>query len=226
MTDDIEARRARALEGVARLADDRAEQLVADRLRNLLDRPGTWLAAPDLPMTAILGIGPESAATTPDPVTRAVDPPVPVIAKRPGRPRLRWALGVGGIIAGAAAAAVLAVAVLVPDQETTEFRLRAAAPGDRATATVAAVSMDAGWHLTVYIDGLPPAPPGTYYQGWLISNGIPVPMGTFHLREAGAVEWWSGVRLTEKSTVLVTRQRLGGTQEPDVILLTGVIPPF
>ena len=73
--------------------------------------------------------------------------------------------------------------------------------------------------------GLPPAPPGTYYQAWVKGDGGLVTIGTFHMQGGDdTVELWSGVPLDEYPTITVTLQDEGGGQESSGrVVLTGVI---
>jgi Anti-sigma-K factor rskA, C-terminal len=114
------------------------------------------------------------------------------------------------------------IVVTRPATETARFSLAGAGKYPRAEAGVSAAEQPAGWHLTMSVRGLPPAPAGSYYEAWLADGGSLVPLGTFHLRAAGNVELWSGVDLPAGAAVTVTIQRLGNLQPQDVVL-TGVV---
>lgn len=156
----------------------------------------------------------------------------PASAAAPQRPRRsvhhRWWLA-----AAATLIAVLAVGVVVllPDRdggddvalaiEGTEL-----APGARADATVDVLS--AGVAIRLDVSGLAPAPPGTYYQGWVRSEaGEMVSIGTFHLRGGdGRVTLWSGVPIDDYPTLTVTLQREGeGTGSSGEVVLRGALRP-
>ena len=73
--------------------------------------------------------------------------------------------------------------------------------------------------------GLPPAEPGTYYQGWVKGDEGLVTVGTFHLRGGDdTIDLWSGVPLDRYPTLTVTLQEEGGGQESSgVVVLSGPV---
>ena len=83
----------------------------------------------------------------------------------------------------------------------TELAPTASASGD-------VVDRGAGYAIRLDMVGLPPAPEGSYYEGWLrADDGEMVSVGTFHMRGGdGSVVLWSGVRVAEYSTLIVTEQ--------------------
>jgi len=79
------------------------------------------------------------------------------------------------------------------------------APGASAEATVRATPT--GVAVTLRVDGLAPAPPGSYYQVWVSGPAGSVPIGTFHLRGGAAdepIELWSGVDRAAYPEITVT----------------------
>ena len=80
-------------------------------------------------------------------------------------------------------------------------------PDAAGRATIA--SMDSGFEIELDINGLPPAPAGTYYQGWLRNeDGDAVTIGTFHGREGtDDIILWSGVDVADYPTLTVTIQQ-------------------
>ena len=74
--------------------------------------------------------------------------------------------------------------------------------------------LGSGVAIELDVRGLPPAPPGTYYQGWVKGAEGLVTVGTFHLRGGDdTVELWSGVPLDRYPTLTVTLQDEGAGQE-------------
>ncbi len=98
------------------------------------------------------------------------------------------------------------------------------APSASATGNV--VDRGAGYAIRLDMDGLPPAPDGSYYEGWLrADDGEMVSVGTFHMRGGdGSVVLWSGVRVAEYSTLVVTEQMERSPGDPhDRVVLEGQI---
>jgi hypothetical protein len=124
-------------------------------------------------------------------------------------------------VVGAAAAVVLAIVgaiagvVRFSPSDTggrTELALAGTdlAPGARAEATRRRTS--SGCAVTLRIEGLDPAPPGSYYQAWVRGPRGAVPIGTFHLRDVSGVHegddepiaLWSGVDPAAYPEITVT----------------------
>lgn len=203
MNEDVTGRRAAALETAEPVADP-AEQAVADRLRAVLAHPGTW--AVPTPPAAVPG------------QAEVVD-----ISRRPRARRWRWVAAAGGAVAAALALVFTLVSPSGDDSLDVDMTGTALAPGARAS--VAATKMGPGWELVLDIDDLPGAPEGTYYEGWAVRGDTHVPLGTFHRRGPGKVKMWAGVAFDEFTRIDVTRQRVGGGQEPGEVFLSGTIPP-
>lgn len=139
----------------------------------------------------------------------------------PGGPRRRHRIAL-------TAAAVLIVtlfgvlAVTRPWEESatpgTAFALEGTvvAPGASATAMVGAA--DAGWWIHLTVDGLLPAPDGSYYEGWVSDGTNRVSVGTFHMREGDYVALWSGVPVSDFPFMTVTLQTVDGDDSTDVVL--------
>lgn len=83
-----------------------------------------------------------------------------------------------------------------------------------------------GIEITMDVDRLPPAPPGTFYQGWVKGERGAVAIGTFHLREGSRqVVLWSGVQLADYPKLTVTLQSEGaGPASSGRVVLAGDIP--
>ncbi len=97
-------------------------------------------------------------------------------------------------------------------------------PGASGSATVE--STGSGLSISLTIDGLPPAEPGTFYQAWMRSETDSVPIGTFHAREGdGPIELWSGVDVADYPLMTVTLQQEGaGPESSGIVVLRGEIP--
>jgi Anti-sigma-K factor rskA len=80
-----------------------------------------------------------------------------------------------------------------------------------------------GWYIRLDLDGLPPAPAGSYYEGWVWSEDDGVSIGTFHLRgEPGPVVLWSGVDVADYPAIWVTLEDEGaGPEASDLIMMKG-----
>lgn len=102
----------------------------------------------------------------------------------------------------------------------TEF-----APGASAVALIK--EKPGGVAVTLDVSGLPPAAPGTYYEGWVKSeDDVRVSLGTFHMRGGGDdIELWAGVDLARYSLITVTIQpEQAGERPPGKVVLRGPIP--
>jgi hypothetical protein len=181
-------------------------------------------------------------AVPPTAVPPAVVPPaaVPPVAVPPAAARRRWrwpdlrwtpprlALGVVGGLAAVLLAVVMFGGDLLNNQTGTDrpvavIQLVGTNAAPQAHAELRATERDAGWRLVVDIDGLAPAQPDEYYQGWAVHDQEMVPLGTFHMHQQGEVELWSGVPLKKFSRIEVTTQRVGGGQTPGVLVMVGQI---
>jgi anti-sigma-K factor RskA len=247
MSEDVIARRARALESLLGAAPEEAEPvdpreaMTVSRIGALLGHPGTWQAPPPgLPDVLLAEIRrpatePEPAAETrPESDGEASPVSGPALPEGSPTPRRRWwarpqwtpprlALG----LAGALAALLLVVVMFggdllgIGDGPERQIQLAGTSAAPQAHAEIRATERAAGWRLVVDIDGLAPAPPDGYYQGWAVSGQEMVPLGTFHMRERGEVELWSGVPLKQFSRIEVTAQRVGAGQTPGVLVMVG-----
>lgn len=133
------------------------------------------------------------------------------------KPKRRWQFAGLGILAGAAAASLVAVAVSNndPDDKTAagpaaRFEITGTdlAPTVRGSAT--ATSFASGVQIHVAVPGLPRREGGEFYQMWLkncIGSHL-VPAGTFH--EITDAIGWAGVSLADFPIVTVTREVVAG----------------
>jgi hypothetical protein len=97
----------------------------------------------------------------------------------------------------------------------------------RAHADVELADTPSGAEFRLDVSGLPPAAPGTYYEGWLTGDRGWISIGTFHLhRGTKDVVLWSGVELADYPEIAVTVQNEGdGAKSSGRVVLRGEIPP-
>src|SRR5262245_7165978 len=97
-------------------------------------------------------------------------------------------------------------------------------PGAAGRASIA--PRNSGFEIKLDISGLPTAPTGSYYQGWLRNtDGDAVTIGTFHGRGGtDDIVLWSGVDVADYPTLTVTIQQEGaGAESSGQVVLRGVI---
>jgi hypothetical protein len=140
----------------------------------------------------------------------------------------RWPL-IGAVAGGVVAVVALALSTIsVLDQERgTVVAMSGTELEVSASGQAAVRSTDAGWWIHLDVTGLPPAPEGKYYEGWVWSDdGEGVSIGTFHLRGGDApVVLWSGVPLAEYPSIWVTLEDEDeGPEASELVVMTGRIP--
>lgn len=206
------------------MSEDRAEYLASgsgekpadherlDLIRAILGKQATWSEPPpevgDAVLTAIAtGAGPVPTHTTKNrrwwPWAAAAAAGAAVIAV---------VLGLTGVIGDQPSETVVAI-------EGTE--LEAGATGEATLGPA-----ESGWWIRLNVDGLQPAPAGTYYEGWVWSDqGDGVSIGTFHLRgEKGPVTLWSGVDPADYPSIWVTLEdEDGDASASDRVVMRGRI---
>lgn len=147
-----------------------------------------------------------------------------------GGPRRAWARPA---LVAAAVVVVLGIAVAGglglrggDEVEGTEIALAGTeeAPGAEARAVLR--GMPAGVAVRLDLEGLPPAPEGTFYEAWLVGAAGKVSAGTFHARgEQDDIELWLGVEPGDYDAFTVTRQPVdGGTLAEGVVVMRGELP--
>lgn len=133
------------------------------------------------------------------------------------------------VLAAAAALAVLAgIGLLVVQGDDYGHLELAGTPlAARAHADVELADTPSGAEIRLDVSGLPPAAPGTYYEGWLTGDRGWISIGTFHLhRGTKNVVLWSGVELADYPVIAVTVQNEGGgAKSSGRVVLRGEIPP-
>ena len=113
-----------------------------------------------------------------------------------------------------------------PSDQDTVFALSGTDLVSALEGTATARPSEAGWYIRIDVTGLPPAPEGTYYEGWVLDGVNAVSIGTFHMRGGGdSVVLWAGVSLVDYPELWVTLQEEGGGYAPsEVVYLTGRAP--
>jgi hypothetical protein len=176
-------------------APDLASAAAARRLRGLLADPDGWAEPPAGLLAQITAtIDSERAG--------------PAAGRDDRRRQIRMRRTVrAGAVALLAAAAVVISLVVTRGPATSDVVLAGTrlAPGASATAKLHATP--SGLAIELDVSGLPPSPPGSYYQAWMKGPRGLVTIGTFHLRGGpGTVELWSAVSLADYPAITVTRE--------------------
>ncbi len=173
-------------------APDAASADAARRLRDLLADPDGWAEPPAGLLGQILaGVDSERSRG---------------LAAAPPRPRMRRTVRAGAAALLAAAAVVIGI-VVTRGPATTDVVLAGTRLAPAASATAKLHATPSGLAIELDVSGLPPSPPGYYYQAWMKGPRGLVTIGTFHLRGGpGAVELWSAVSLTDYPAITVTRE--------------------
>ncbi len=180
----------------------------AGRVRDLLAEGSVW-AEP----------APEGADDLLAAIRAERDAPAAEIRPSPGStPRARAPRRTRVLLSAAAAVVVVAgvVGILASgrDDGGREFDVAGTELAPDASAVATVDERGSGVAIELDVRGLPPAEPGTYYQGWVKGAEGLVTVGTFHLRGGDdTVELWSGVPLDRYPTLTVTLQDEGGGQD-------------
>ena len=176
-------------------APDLASADSARRLRGLLADPDGW-AEPPVGLLAQITATIDSERAGP-------------AAGRDDRRRqiqMRRTVRAGAAALLAAAAVVIGI-VVTRGPATTDVALAGTPLAPAASATAKLHATPSGLAIELDVSGLPPSPPGYYYQAWMKGPRGPVTIGTFHLRGGpGTVELWSAVSLADYPAITVTRE--------------------
>ncbi|HMI26454.1 MAG TPA: anti-sigma factor [Streptosporangiaceae bacterium] len=171
-------------------APDAASADAARRLRALLADPDGWAEPPAGLLGQILA-GVDSERVRP---------------AAPPRPRMRRTVRAGAVALLAAAAVVISL-VVTRGPATSDVVLAGTRLAPGASATAQLHTTPSGLAIELDVSGLPPSPPGSYYQAWMKGPRGLVTIGTFHLRGGpGTVELWSAVSLADYPAITVTRE--------------------
>lgn len=162
------------------------EEALSDRVEAVLADPGTW-----------------------------ADPPEGLVDRVLAEGKRRESLGHSLWIAATLALVLVGLALFLEPEDAAEEGLTIAMTGTPlapdATGTAFLREAASGWYIRLDVDGLPPAPEDSFYQGWLWGDGEGISIGTFHMRNGPEpVGLWSGVSPEGFPVVRVTLQEVGG----------------
>lgn len=125
----------------------------------------------------------------------------------------RWRVAPLAAAAALVVLGLLAGAVVFSSRGDTrvEYALDATELAPTASGMIGLRSTSTGLDVELVVQGLEPAAPDEYYQGWVrTALGDVVTIGTFHLRGEGeSVRLWAGLDLDEVVALTITLQELG-----------------
>ncbi len=180
----------------------------------------------------VAGVGPEGDASTGADWSRpdaggdgTASNVVPISRAR------RWLTPVLSAAAGVAIALIGVAAVANLDDspaegpDGVELALAGTDLAPDATAAATVIVTPVGTRIDLDVTGLPPAPPGTYYEAWLRQDAeVGVSAGTFHLRGGdGAIELWAGVSPDDYPLLTVTIQDEADPASSGRVVLRGQV---
>lgn len=150
---------------------------------------------------------------------------------RERRTRRLWPLSAAAavLIAAALSAAVLLNRPEAADPNLIEVAMAPSEAAPDAMAVANIIDRPNGAQIVIEIDGLEPAPEGSFYAVWLIR---PEPFnrvsaGTFHMRGANQseIEFWAGVSPEIYNVVTITLESEEDPDVPSQPILRGDIVP-
>jgi hypothetical protein len=215
----------RPTNGIDDTPDESQLRSLLEPVASVLRDPATWVEPPAGLDASIVERIRAVAPATGGPASYR-----PHLARRTRRRSwLTPALGAAAAVALAFVAGVLIADDDVDDDEAaaiadvslagTELAPDASAKGD-------VIDRGAGYAIRLDMAGLPPAAEGEYYEGWLrADDGEMVSVGTFHMRNGDSpIVLWSGVRIAEYHTLVVTEEAERAGDDPsDRVLLQGEV---
>lgn len=184
------------------------EQL--DLIRGVLAESATWEEPPGGVVDGLFATIAREAQVPPD------ESAAPV-------PRRPWLLAAGAV----AAIALLVIGVASALDEPIAETVVAMTGTDLAPAAAGIASLrptPSGWYIRLDVNGLPAAPAGSYYEGWVWSDDHEgVSIGTFHFRSGeDPVVLWSGVNVADYPSISVTLEiEDEGPEASDQIMMKG-----
>ncbi|WP_433017727.1 anti-sigma factor [Kribbella sp. CA-294648] len=119
-----------------------------------------------------------------------------------------------------------AVSAMMARADGLEVAMAGTSLASEASAKARVKETPSGVEFQLDVKGLPPAPNGSYYQGWVRGDEGQVTIGTFHLRGGSDdVVLWSGVSSQSYRKLTVTLQNAaGGAASSGQVVLVGEIP--
>jgi hypothetical protein len=222
---------------LAELTSEEADDLRATRA--LLEDEALWgepaadlssRIAAEVRATAQVGarasVAPSASAAAPTVgVPGAAAPTAPVVdlaAARERRGLHRGLVAAVGMAAGVALALGAVALRTGSDDDGDQVAITATELGGDIAGTASSVSRPAGVEIVLDVDGLPRAPAGSFYQGWVKGERGLVTIGTFHT--GGRVVLWSGVEIADYPLLTVTLEpEDGDPASSGQVLLTAPI---
>jgi hypothetical protein len=180
-----------------------------DLMRRLLADPATWSDPPSGIVESVAAeIGAAHQTSQPAPRRRRL-----VTVMVAAAVLLVAAFGVAGLIDGPADSTAIGSSLVGTE-------LAAAARG-----TASLEETPSGWWIRLELDGLAPAPQGSFYQGWVWSQDEGISIGTFHLRGGSdPVILWSGVDIADYPSIWITLQAEGsGPAASELVMMRGEV---
>jgi hypothetical protein len=141
------------------------------------------------------------------------------------RRSLQPSLGIAAALLIALVGLLLTSSEGVPEETGMVIAVAGTGLAPEAAGTLLLRETPSGWYLRLDVSGLPPAPNGSYYEGWLSRDANAVSVGTFHMRNgAEPVALWSGVAPAEYPVFSVTLQdEGGGPAASDAVMLGAAV---
>ena len=185
-----------------------------DLIRGVLAEAATWAEPPPQVVHSLLAaVAEDRRGPTEDPSLSS---------------RVRWPVMAAALGSIAAVIALVFSTISVLNADTDIVLAMSGTELEQGAAGRALVRpTGSGWWIRLELSGLPPAPEGSFYQGWVWSDdGQGVSIGTFHLRGGEEpVILWSGVELAAYPSIWVTLQdEDGGPEASDLVVMTGRLP--
>ncbi|MEM7340841.1 MAG: hypothetical protein AAF467_19445, partial [Actinomycetota bacterium] len=217
------------------------EAAALDRIGSILGEEAVWDGPPpELKNDLMAQVAAEAATVDPGPEPEVVAQapagdrlasPGDELAQRRRRRSGRLVIAGAGLVAAAAAAIAVFGFATRDTGDVTTYDVAGTELTPDLNATVDIEPRSAGVAITLNIMGLPPAPEGQYYAGWLATddgsgamntNAELVGVGSFHWREGGIpIELWSGVETESHPLLIVTLQTIGEPPTPSgVVVMT------
>ncbi|MET7550858.1 anti-sigma factor [Streptomyces sp. NPDC005500] len=208
-------REIRHLHGVS--ADEEGDILASGFINDILREEAVWA---DLPADIEYKVMQELASGRENVVPMRRRP------RRPGALSRRRLSLVAASVALLGLGSGIGVMVAGDEPDGRHVDLAATSLAGNSHADVAVRDTPSGVEIKMDFEDLPPAPAGTYYEGWVTGERGMVAIGTFHLREgASKVILWAGVELADYPKMTVTLQKEGGgPASSGRVVLSGHVP--
>jgi hypothetical protein len=207
------------------MSQDADDEALPPELAERLRHPDVWEQPPDdLEASVLTALRAARDADGGHDAGRPVDLSAARDRRAARRLPPRVLLAAASVVVLALLAVGLALRTSGPDAVVVALEPTPLGQGADGEATI--TSEPSGFAIRIDVEGLRPAPTGTYYQGWLKGPSGPVTIGTFHGREGtDAVVLWSGVDIADYPLLTITLQQEGaGAESSGQVVLSGQIP--